>query len=166
MRTILQFPKIVYVVYCKIERERLESESTVVDAPRKGMMKLALLLEEARTASPTLRIEWRDRIAAFGPRAIEGVQPWLSSPVLAAFAIRVIERAGTAGEAPLAAGVLRSARTTVPPAAAADIDWALRRLRATSQPSRATDASPSGAKPSAPPRSSAVRRQPAPRAAR
>ena len=109
-------------------------------------MKLALLLEEARTASPARRIEWRDRIAAFGPRAIEGVRPWLSSPVLAAFAVRVIERAGASGETSLAAGVLRSARTTVPPAVAADIDWAIQRLRATSQPADANDASPASAK--------------------
>ena len=132
-------------------------------------MKLALLLEEARTAPPASRIEWRDRIAAFGPKAIEGVRPWLSSPVLAAFAIRVIERAGAAGEAALATQVLRSARTTVPPAISADIDWALRRLRVTSQAVNSSDASPFGrkpdgakparAKPSAPVRSGPVGRR-------
>lgn len=122
-------------------------------------MKLALLLEEARTASPARRIEWRDRIAAFGPRAIEGVKPWLSSPVLAAFAIRVIERAGAAGETTLAAGVLRSARTTVPPAVAGDIDWALQQLRATSQPTGSSDPAPARAKPAAPVRSGPVRRR-------
>jgi hypothetical protein len=129
-------------------------------------MKLALLLEEARTASPARRIEWRDRIAAFGPRAIEGVRPWLSSPVLAAFAIRVIERAGAAGETTLAAGVLRSARTAVPPAVAADIDWALQRLRATSQATGSSDASPASAKPATPVRSGPVRRRSNARGAR
>jgi hypothetical protein len=129
-------------------------------------MKLALLLEEARTASPASRIEWRDRIAAFGPRAIEGVQPWLSSPVFAGFAIRVIERAGAAGETTLAAQVLRSARTTVPHVVAADIDWALQRLRATSRPTESSDSSPAGAKPATPVRSSPLRRRSAPRGPR
>jgi hypothetical protein len=129
-------------------------------------MKLALLLEEARTASPARRIEWRDRIADFGPRAIEGVQPWLSSPVLAAFAIRVIERAGVAGETALAASVLRSARATVPPAVAGDIDWALQHLRATSQPTGSSAASPPGANHATPVRSSPLRRRSTPRGAR
>jgi hypothetical protein len=133
---------------------------------QKGPMKLALLLEEARTASPAHRIEWRDRIAAFGPRAIEGVQPWLSSPVLAGFAIRVIERAGAAGETALAAGVLRSARTTVPPAVVGDIAWALQRLRATSPPTGSSDASPLGAKPATPVRSRPLRRRSTTRGAR
>lgn len=96
-------------------------------------MQLAPLLEEARTASPASRIEWRDRIAAFGPRAIEAVQPWLSSSVLAGFAIRVIERAGAASDPALAAQVLRAARRDVPPAVAGDIDWALARLKGASQ---------------------------------
>jgi len=129
-------------------------------------MKLALLLEEARTASPVSRIEWRDRIAAFGPPAIEGVRPWLSSPVLAAFAIRVIERAGAAGEATIAAHVLRSARTTVPPAVAADIDWALQRLKATSQPTRSSESSAAGAKQQAPLRSGTLRPRSTARGAR
>jgi hypothetical protein len=129
-------------------------------------MKLASLLEEARNASPARRIEWRDRIAAFGPRAIEGVRPWLSSPVLAAFAIRVIERAGAAGETTFAAQVLRSARTTVPPAAAADIIWALQRLRVTSQATETNDASPVGANAATPVRSGPVRRRTTPRGMR
>jgi hypothetical protein len=129
-------------------------------------MKLALLLEEAKTASPASRIEWRDRIAAFGPQAIEGVRPWLSSPALAAFAIRVIERAGAAGEATLAAQVLRSARTTAPPAAAGDIDWALKRLRITSQATDSNGASPGGAKPATPVRSGPIRPRSTARGAR
>jgi hypothetical protein len=61
-------------------------------------MKLALLLEEASTASPAHRIEWRDRIAPFGPRAIERVRPWLSKPVLAA-AVEVLRDASNASQA-------------------------------------------------------------------
>ena len=92
-------------------------------------MELLALLSKAETASPMHRIEWRDRIAAHGARAIEGVRPWLASPVLAAFAIRVIERAGTSGDAPHATQVLRSARSTVPLAMKGDVDWALHLLR-------------------------------------
>ncbi|MGZ8761129.1 MAG: hypothetical protein ACXWXV_11250 [Aeromicrobium sp.] len=98
------------------------------------MMELAALLTEAQTASPMHRIEWRDRIADHGGRAIEAVKPWLSSPVLAGFAIRVIERAGTNGDVELASKVLRSARSKVPETYKDDVRWALRRLRIASLP--------------------------------
>lgn len=100
-------------------------------------MELSALLDAAGTATPDRRIEWRDRIAAHGAAAIEGVRPWLASPVLAAFAIRVIERAGTNGDAVLAARVLRSARSTVPPAAKGDVDWALQQLKLRNRPAPA-----------------------------
>ena len=93
-------------------------------------MNLSALLHEAETASPMRRIEWRDRIAAHGSRAITGVQPWLEHPVLAAFAIRVIERAGTNGEMALATQVLRSARQKVPERDRRDVDWALQQIKA------------------------------------
>lgn len=112
-------------------------------------MELLALMSEAETASPMHRIEWRDRIAAHGARAIDGVRPWLASPVLAAFAIRVIERAGTNGEAPLATQVLRSARSSVPPAMKSDVDWALHLLRQRAAQSVALAAPP--ARPAAKP---------------
>jgi hypothetical protein len=93
-------------------------------------MQLTALLDEARQAPPDRRIEWRDRIAPYGARAIEAVRPWLATPVLAAFAVRVIERAGKSGDRELAARVLRSARREASPPIRADIDWALARLRA------------------------------------
>jgi hypothetical protein len=93
-------------------------------------MQLAILLAEAHEAGPDRRILWRDPIAAFGERAIEGVRPWLSDRVLAAFAIRVIARAGEQGQSVEASRVLRVARSTLPPHLQADIDWALARLRA------------------------------------
>lgn len=93
-------------------------------------MQLAVLLAEAHEASPDRRILWRDRIAAFGERAIEGVRPWLSDPALAAFAIRVIARAGEHGQADDATRALRAARSAVPAYLKADLDWALARLRA------------------------------------
>jgi hypothetical protein len=91
---------------------------------------LNALLAKAKSATPTRRIEWRDQIAGFGTPAIEGVKPWLSSPALAAFAIRVIERAASHGDSALAARVLRAAKAGVPPAVAPDLDWALQRLKA------------------------------------
>ena len=97
-------------------------------------MELAALLEEAQAAPPERRIEWRDPIAAHGARAIEGVRPWLADGVLAAFAVRVIERAGSNGEPELASRVLRSARARVPSGVAGDVTWALQRLRAASRP--------------------------------
>lgn len=122
-------------------------------------MELLALLNEAETASPMHRIEWRDRIANHGVRAIEGVRPWLASPVLAAFAIRVIERAGTNGEAELATQVLRSARSTVPLAVKGDVDWALQILRHRILRHRATQSGPSSAPPPARPSAHPVRRE-------
>jgi hypothetical protein len=99
-----------------------------------AVMELVALLEEARSASPDRRIESRDRIAAYGPRAIEGVRPWLADGALAAFAVRVIERAGVNGESALASKVLRAARATVPPGVTVDVVWALEHLRAAARP--------------------------------
>jgi hypothetical protein len=95
---------------------------------------LATLLSDARQADPANRIDWRDQIAAYGPAAIEAVSPWLKDPSLAAFAIRVIARAGLGGERESAKAALRLARRRLDPRLRADIDWALAVLR----PERAT----------------------------
>jgi len=92
-------------------------------------MLLASLLEEAQGASPDRRILWRDQIAPFGKRAIDGVEPWLTNGVLAAFAVRVILRVGQQGERDAAAKVLRSARRRVPTQVQGDVEWALAALR-------------------------------------
>ncbi|OGN80943.1 MAG: hypothetical protein A2X23_10795 [Chloroflexi bacterium GWC2_73_18] len=97
-------------------------------------MELALLLTEAEQAPANRRILWRDRIASHGARAIDGVRPWLSNPMLAGFAIRVIERAGSLGEADLATRVLRAERRRVPSHVAGDVAWALQRLRLVMRP--------------------------------
>ncbi len=110
-------------------------------------MELAALLEEARSAPPDRRIESRDRIAAYGPRAIESVEPWLGDDILAAFAVRVIERAGINGESALASKVLRSARATVPPGVSEDVTWALQHLRAAARPKPPPAAAPASAVP-------------------
>jgi|GEM_PF-1159931 hypothetical protein len=92
-------------------------------------MQLASLLEEAQGASPDRRILFRDQIAPFGKRAIDGVEPWLTSGVLAAFAVRVILRVGQQGEREAAAKTLRAARRRVPAQVQGDVDWALAALR-------------------------------------
>jgi hypothetical protein len=91
-------------------------------------MPLTRLLAEAAAAPPDRRIEWRDQIAPFGRRAIEGVQPWLADSALAAFAIRVIWRVGERGEPAEAVRVLRGARGRFPAHLQGDVDWAVRAL--------------------------------------
>ena len=112
-------------------------------------MELTTLLDRAEAASPSVRIERRDAIAAFGPRANDAVSPWLKSPKLAAFAVRVIEQVGGGGEPLLASKALRSARGVVPTHVSADIAWALDHIKAQSRPPSAP-----------PPRAAATRARP------
>jgi hypothetical protein len=96
---------------------------------------LAKLLERAESADPANRIDLRDPIAAHGAAAIEAVTPWLRVPSLAAFAIRVIARAGQEGNREAALDALRQARRRVDARIRTDIDWAVGVLRVpTDQP--------------------------------
>jgi hypothetical protein len=90
---------------------------------------LAALLADAREADPAHRIDLRDPIAAHGAAAIEAVGPWLKEPALAAFAIRVIARAGQDGERDVALATLRGARRRLDPRLRSDVDWALSVLK-------------------------------------
>ena len=90
---------------------------------------LAALLADARVTDPAHRIDLRDRIAAHGAAAIEAVGPWLKEPALAAFAIRVIARAGQDGERDVALATLRQARRRLDPRFRGDVDWALSVLK-------------------------------------
>jgi hypothetical protein len=90
---------------------------------------LATLLDRAEGADPAHRIDLRDDIAAHGAAAIEAVTPWLKVPALAAFAIRVIARAGLAGDREAAQAALRQARRRLDTRLRADIDWALASLK-------------------------------------
>jgi hypothetical protein len=112
-----------------------------------GTDELTALLAEARSAPPDRRIESRDQIAAHGALAIEGVRPWLSDEVLAAFAVRVIEQVGVNGEPELATEVLRSARKKVPAGVTDDVEWALARVKATANPRPVPVAPPAPAAP-------------------
>jgi hypothetical protein len=53
----------------------------------------------AGEAPPSIRIEYRDQIARHGVAGIERVEPWLTDPKMAAFAVRVIARAAEFGAA-------------------------------------------------------------------
>ncbi len=94
---------------------------------------LASLLARAEGADPAHRIDLRDDIAAHGSAAIEAVTPWLKVPTLAAFAIRVIARAGLDGERETAQAALRQARRRLDVKLRADIDWALATLKVARQ---------------------------------
>lgn len=95
---------------------------------------LATLLARAEGADPAHRIDLRDPIAAHGAAAIEAVTPWLKVPALAAFAIRVIARAGLDGEREAAQAALRQARRRMDARLRADADWALGVLRVARTP--------------------------------
>lgn len=86
---------------------------------------LESLLARAEEADPAHRIDLRDAIAAHGAAAIEAVTPWLKVPTLAAFAVRVIARAGLGGEREAAQAALRAARRRMDAQLRADADWAL-----------------------------------------
>lgn len=98
---------------------------------------LAVLIARAEAADPAHRIDLRDPIAAHGAAAIEAVTPWLKVPSLAAFAIRVIARAGLDGEREAAQAALRGARRRMDARLRADADWALGVLRVAATPAPA-----------------------------
>jgi len=106
-------------------------------------MQLEALLAEAQAASPDQRIEWRDRIAAYGDRGIEAVSPWLADDVLASFAVRVIDRAGLDGHAEAASLALRTWRRRAPEGARDDIEWSLHRIKAAGRAEASKPAKPS-----------------------
>ena len=91
-------------------------------------LKLAEALVVARAASRMERIEYRDRLAAFGTAAIEAVRPWLGESEYAAFAVRVIAKAGAAGPRDAALAALLAAPPGVSSSVRMDIDAALKDL--------------------------------------
>lgn len=95
-------------------------------------MTLDEALAAARAADRSIRIEWRDPVAAHGIEALEAVEPWIADPELGAFAVRVIVAIGLAGETDAAIGSLLSMQRLAPTEhIAGDIRWALERLRPT-----------------------------------
>ncbi len=96
---------------------------------------LADALVGAQRADRLTRIDWRDRIAAHGPDAIEAVSRWVSDPELAAFAVRVIEATAKFGHHDDAVDALLSVARLAPNATiGGDIQQALDHLRPQSGP--------------------------------
>ena len=100
----------------------------------------------AAEAPPSRRIEFRDPISKFGAAGIDRVAPWLGNPEMAAFAIRVIARAGELGAADEARRALRHALSGLIEPARGDAALALSALgvsghgSAGERPRRATPA--------------------------
>lgn len=93
---------------------------------------LERLLDEARECSPDVRLPtYRDAIAAHGAGAIEPLASWIDQPVLAAFAIRSLERIAMLAS-PAKVDVIQALRsvdrTAIEGFIARDLDASLRRL--------------------------------------
>lgn len=103
-------------------------------------MKFGDLVEAARLAGPGSRIEFRDRIAAFGPGAIDPMRAWLDDPGLGAFAVRVLLRiAGDPTDRRAVVAVFSGTDLSgVSPNVARDIRDALAALRPASAPRSAS----------------------------
>lgn len=75
---------------------------------------LTHLLADAATAAPDRRHEFRDRVAAFGPRAIPALETWVAEGNSAAFAYKVLETMGQHSDPILASDALRRLKTSHP----------------------------------------------------
>jgi hypothetical protein len=90
---------------------------------------LNALLAQAQTADPLDRIGYRDQIAAYGPRAILAIAPWLEDARLGAFAVRVVTVVADAGHVADAVGALQTARPNIKnPDVMSDVDALLARI--------------------------------------
>lgn len=94
---------------------------------------LANLLEQAKAADPSDRMQLRDPVAEHGVAAIDGLTPWLADPKLRGFAIRTIGKAGSSGHRSEAVDALRSVPAKSPPHVLNDVDEALAALGARRQ---------------------------------
>ena len=103
------------------------------------------LLDQAREADARSRIEYRDAIAAHGSAAIREVRSWLGDANLAAFAIRVIEKAAAvdADARSLAIETLRGVQgSAFDETARRDAQDAMRRLGSAIRPARSIGLEP------------------------
>jgi hypothetical protein len=78
---------------------------------------LGLLLEDAASAPPETRIEYRDRVAAHGAEAVAAMEAWVEQGRSPGFAIAVLEAVGKSADDLGAAQALRRIAGKVP-------DWA------------------------------------------
>jgi hypothetical protein len=90
---------------------------------------LNALLAQAQSADPLDRIGYRDQIAAYGPRAILAIAPWLEDARLGAFAVRVVTVVADAGHVEDAVAALIAARPKITsPDVQGDVDALLARI--------------------------------------
>ena len=90
---------------------------------------LNALLAQAQSADPLDRIGYRDQIAAYGPRAILAIAPWLEDARLGAFAVRVVTVVADAGHVEDAVAALIAARPNITnPDVMGDVDALLARI--------------------------------------
>lgn len=88
------------------------------------------LLRRARAASPSDRVDFRDKIAAHGASAVEALIPWAEhAPDLGRFAVLVIGRAADAAGKSVVGAALKEIGETAPHLRA-EVDQQLERLRA------------------------------------
>jgi hypothetical protein len=114
---------------------------------------LNALLAQAQSADSLDRIGYRDQIAAYGPRAILAIAPWLEDARLGAFAVRVITVVADAGHLEDAVGALVAARPKIlNPDVQGDVDALLARIAPKPAPRarRVAAAAASAAAPAAP----------------
>lgn len=97
-------------------------------------MNLNEALDAARATDRTVRVpEWRDRIASFGPPAVDAMFEWAGDRELGAFAVTVIEAAGKAGHLSAALDALSAFRSIgASEVVRRDADAAMDRLRPSS----------------------------------
>jgi hypothetical protein len=101
------------------------------------MSALDELLEAAEAAAPGDRIEFRDRIAAYGALAVPSLRDWLPDARLGAFAVRTLEKiAGDhTGRQMVLDAFASPGSQAIPELVARDISDAVGRLRGGAQPS-------------------------------
>lgn len=75
---------------------------------------LLRLLDDAAKAPADLRVEYRDRVAAFGQRAIQAMDAWVSGGGSPGFACMVLEKIGREDDPRAAVAALRRLRSRHP----------------------------------------------------
>ncbi len=95
----------------------MTSKATKRSSAHEPDAELGHLLEDAASAPPETRIEYRDRIAAHGADAVVAMEAWVEQGRSPGFAIAVLEAVGKAADDAGAASALRRIASKVP-------DWA------------------------------------------
>jgi hypothetical protein len=95
----------------------MTSKGTTAKPKPETEPELERLVEDAANASPGVRIEFRDRIAAYGADAVVAMEAWTEQGRSPGFAIAVLEAVGKSADDVGAAAALRRIASRAP-------DWA------------------------------------------